>query len=197
MAIGSLSMQIPLQISFRNMDASDAVEADIRDKVGRLDRFYERITSCRVIVEAPHRHHRKGNLYDIRIDITVPGEEIVVQRSGPENQAHEDVYVAVRDAFNAATRRLQDHVRKATGHVKTHEVPVHGTVVRLSREDGYGFIETSEGDEIYFHRNSVVDGSFADLDVGQEVRLVVAYDESEHGAQASTVRPVGKHHLIE
>ena len=120
-----------------------------------------------------------------------------MQRSGPENQAHEDVYVAVRDAFNAATRRLQDHVRKTTGHVKTHEVPVHGTVVRLFREDGYGFIETSEGDEIYFHRNSVVDGSFEDLDVGQEVRLVVAYGESEHGAQASTVKPVGKHHLIE
>jgi ribosomal subunit interface protein len=190
-------MRIPLQISFRNMDASDAVEADIRDKVGRLDRFYERITGCRVIVEAPHRHRHKGNLYDVRIDITVPGEEIVVQRSGPENQAHEDVYVAVRDAFNAATRRLQDHVRKATGHVKTHEVPAHGTVVRLSREERYGFIETSEGDEIYFHWNSVVDGSFEDLDVGQEVRLVVAYDESEHGAQASTVKPVGKHHLIE
>jgi cold shock CspA family protein len=84
-----------------------------------------------------------------------------------------------------------------TGHVKTHEVPVHGTVVRLSREDGYGFIETSEGDEIYFHRNSVVEGSFEDLDVGQEVRLVVAYGESEHGAQASTVKSVGKHHLIE
>jgi ribosomal subunit interface protein len=197
MRLETFSMQIPLQISFRNMDASDAVEADIRDKVGRLDRFYERITSCRVIVEAPHRHHHKGNLYDIRIDITVPGEEIVVQRSGPENQAHEDVYVAVRDAFNAATRRLQDHVRKTTGRVKAHEVPVHGTVVRLFRDKGYGFIETPEGGEIYFHRDSVVDGSFEDLDVGQEVRLVVAYGESEHGAQASTVKPVGKHHVIE
>lgn len=111
-------MQIPLQISFRNMDASDAVEADIRDKVGRLDRFHERITSCRVIVDAPHRHHHKGKLFDVRIDITVPGEEIVVQRSGPENHAHEDVYVAVRDAFNAPTRRLQDHVRRTTGRVK-------------------------------------------------------------------------------
>src|SRR5512144_195558 len=122
-------MQIPLQISFRNMDASEAVEVDIREKVTRLERLYDRITSCRVIVEAPHRHHQKGNLYDVRIDITVPGEEIVVQRSGPENQAHKDVYVAVRDAFNAATRRLQDHVRKTTGRVKTHELPIHGTVV--------------------------------------------------------------------
>ena len=117
MPIGKLNMQIPLQISFRNMDASEAVEADIRDKVGKLERLYDRITGCRVIVEAPHRHRHKGNLYDVRIDITVPGEEIVVQRSGPENRAHEDVYVAVRDAFNAATRRLRRarDIGRATG----------------------------------------------------------------------------------
>jgi cold shock CspA family protein len=81
--------------------------------------------------------------------------------------------------------------------MKAHEVAVHGTIVRLFQDKGCGFIETSEGEEIYFHRNSVVDESFEDLGVGQEVRLVVAYDESEHGAQASTVKPTGKHHLIE
>ncbi len=107
-------MQRALQVAFRNMDASEAVEADIRERVDRLERFCDRITGCRVVVEAPHRHHHKGNLYDIRIDIDVPGEEIVVKRSGPENQAHEDIYVAVRDAFGAATRRLQDHVRKVS-----------------------------------------------------------------------------------
>jgi ribosomal subunit interface protein len=190
-------MQIPLQVSFRNMDPSPAVEVVVREKAARLERFHERITSCRVIIEAPHRHHHKGKLYDVRIDIAIPGEEIVVQRSGAENRAHEDVYVAVRDAFDAATRRLQDYVRQANGRVKAHEVPVHGTVLRLFPNKGYGFIETSEGEEVYFHRNSVVDGSFDDLDVGHEVRLVVAYGESEHGAQASTVRPIGKHHLIE
>jgi ribosomal subunit interface protein len=190
-------MQIPLQVSFRNMDSSPAVEADVRDKAARLERFHERITSCRVVVEAPHRHHRKGMLYDVRLDITVPGEEIVVQRSGPENQAHEDVYVAVRDAFDAARRRLEDHVRRTTGRTKAHEVPLHGTVLRLFPEQGYGFIETAEGEEVYFHRNSVVDAAFEDLEVGDAVRLVVASGESEHGAQASTVRPMGKHHLIE
>jgi ribosomal subunit interface protein len=190
-------MQIPLQVSFRNMDPSSAVEADVREKAARLERFHERITSCRVIVEAPHRRHHKGKLYEVRIDITVPGEEIVVQRSGPENQAHEDIYVAVRDAFNAATRRLQDHVRRMAGQVKTHAVPLHGHVVRMFPDRDFGFIETIEGEEVYFHRNSVVEGSFDALEVGNEVRLVVVYDESEHGAQASTVKPLGKHHVVE
>jgi ribosomal subunit interface protein len=191
-------MQIPLQISFRNMDASEAVEADVREKAARLSQFYERITSCRVVIDAPHHHHHKGNLYDVRIDLTVPGEEIVVQRSGPENQAHEDVYVAVRDAFNAATRRLQDHVRKTTGRMKSHEVPVHGTIVRLLRDKGYGFIETSEGEEIYFHRNSVVDGSFEDLgcrsgrSAGHRLRRERARFTSEH-RQADRQA----HHLID
>ncbi len=190
-------MQRPLQIAFRNMEPSEAVEADIRERVERLERFYDRITGCRVVVEAPHRHQHKGKLYDVRIDIDVPNEAIVVQRSGPENQAHEDVYVSVRDAFGAATRRLQDYVRRAGGRVKVHEAPMHGRVIRLMPEKGYGFIESSEGQEVYFHRNSVVEGSFGDMKVGQEVRIVVANGEGEHGAQASTVRPVGKHHLVD
>jgi cold shock CspA family protein len=189
-------MQRTLQIVFRNMDPSEAVEADVRERAERLERFYDRITGCRVVVQAPHRHHYKGKLYDVRIDIDVPGEAIVVQRSGPENQAHENVYVAVRDAFSAATRRLQDHVRKVGGRVKAHEAAEHGRVVRVFHERGYGFIESADGEEIYFHRNSVVDGSFDAVEVGQEVRMAVAHGESEHGAQASTVRPVGKHHVV-
>jgi ribosomal subunit interface protein len=117
-------MTIPVTIAFRNMDASDFLEAHIRTKVEKLRRVYGRITQCQVVVEAPHRHRWKGKLYHVRIDITVPGEEIVVSRSGPMDQAHEDVYVAVRNAFNGATRRLQDHVRKVTGRVKHHGWPV-------------------------------------------------------------------------
>lgn len=189
-------MQRPLQIAFRNMDPSDAVEADVRDRVDRLERFCDRITGCRVVVQAPHRHQSKGKLYEVRIEIDVPGEAVVVQRSGPENHAHEDVYVAVRDAFDAATRRLQDHVRRIGGYVKSHETPEHGRVVRVFRDRGYGFIESADGEEIYFHRNSLVDGSFEAVEVGHEVRMVVAHGEGEHGAQASTVRLMGKHHVI-
>lgn len=114
-------MQIPLRIAFLNMSRSEAVEADVRKRAARLERFFDHITGCRVVIEAPHRHHRHGKLYDVRIDICVPGMEILVSRNGPHNQAHEDVYVAVRDAFEAATRKLQDYVRVMRGDVKTHE----------------------------------------------------------------------------
>ena len=190
-------MQIPVQVTFRNMDPSDAVEANVREKAGKLERFFDRIISCRVVVEAPHRRHTKGKLYNVRVDIGVPGKEIVVNHSGPKNHAHEDVYVAIRDAFNAAARRLEDHAHKIRGEVKTHEVPPHGKVSRLFPYEGYGFIEMSDGREIYFHKNSVVDGGFAQLEIGHEVRVVLAYGESAEGPQASTVSPIGKHHLIE
>jgi ribosomal subunit interface protein len=112
-------MQIPLQISFRNMDPSPAVEARIRKKAEKLERFHDRIIGCTVVVEAPHRHHHKGKLFNVRVDISVPGKDVVVDRAKPTNHAHEDVYVAIRDAFDAATRRLEDQARKMRGNVKT------------------------------------------------------------------------------
>ncbi|MGI8724925.1 MAG: HPF/RaiA family ribosome-associated protein [Methyloceanibacter sp.] len=116
-------MQAPLNISFRNMDPSEAVETRIREKAEKLERLCDRIVSCEVVVEAPHRNHHKGKLYDVRINLSVPGEDINVGRTGPQNHAHEDVYVALRDAFAAATRQLEDHVRKMRGEVKTHTNP--------------------------------------------------------------------------
>jgi ribosomal subunit interface protein len=117
----SKTMQIPLQISFRHMDPSAAVEAEVRKRVSKLEQFFDRMTSCRVVIEAPHRHHHKGKLYQVRIDITVPGKEIAVAHEGPQNAAHKDVYVAVRDAFNAAGRRIEDHARKIRGEIKKHQ----------------------------------------------------------------------------
>ena len=114
-------MQIPLQISFRNMDPSPAIEAVVREKAAKLDRFFERIVSCGVTIEAPHRRHHKGKLYKVRIDIGMPGKKAVhVTQEGPKNQAHEDVYVAIRDAFDAAVRRVEDHARRLRGDVKSH-----------------------------------------------------------------------------
>ena len=114
-------MQTPLNISFRNMDPSAGIEARVREKAEKLERLYDRIISCEVVVEAPHRNHQKGKLYDVRINLSVPGDDINVGRTGPQNHAHEDVYVAIRDAFAAASRQLEDHVRKMRGDVKTHE----------------------------------------------------------------------------
>lgn len=122
-------MQFPLDISFRNMDPSPAVEARVREKAAKLVRFYDRIISCTVVVEAPHRHHHKGKLYSVHIDISVPGKDLVVDRAKPLDHSHEDVYVAVRDAFNAAGRRLEDYARRMRGDVKTHASPPKGGAV--------------------------------------------------------------------
>jgi ribosomal subunit interface protein len=109
-------MQIPLEIAFKNMDRSDAVEARVREKAEKkFERFAGRITSCRVVVEAPHHHSNHGNCYDVRIDIHVPGEELVVTREG-HDPSHTDVYVAIRDAFDAAVRQLDGHGRRKNGH---------------------------------------------------------------------------------
>ena len=185
----------PVEVSFHNMVHADALEADVRRHAAKLARFRERIVGCRVVVEAPNRHHRNGKLYSVRIDISAPGEDIVVTHQGPRDQAHADPYVAVRDAFDAARRQLEDRARIDRGEVKTHEVPLHGTIRRMLPD--YGFIATSDGREIYFHRNSVVGGGFDALQPGQAVRLSIVHGESASGPQATTVHPVGKHHLID
>jgi cold shock CspA family protein len=132
-------------------------------------------------------------LYRTRIEVTVPQGEVVVTRESPQDHAHEDAYVAVRDAFDAAIRQLEDHMHKLDGRVKHHEPPLlHGRVARFVADREYGFIETSDGQEVYFHRNSVVDGAFDRLRVGDQVRLAVA--EGERGLQASTVHRTGGHH---
>jgi ribosomal subunit interface protein len=114
-------MKLPLQITFRNTDRSEALDAHIQKKADKLDQICDDIISCRVMVEARHRHHHKGNLYHARIDLTVPEREIVVSRDPQDNRAHEDAYVAIRDAFEAARRQLEAHMRKRRGEVKHHE----------------------------------------------------------------------------
>jgi len=188
-------MQLPLQITFRHMAPSPAVEAHIRERADALDRFFGRIMACRVVVEASTRRQHKGKLYHLRVDLTVPGREIVVKRDPSEHHAHEDILVAVRDAFDAARRQLEDHARSSRGDVKAHGTPSHGLVARLVKEEGYGFIRSSEGGEIYMHRNAVVGGGFDALSEGDEVRYVVHEGEGEKGPQATTVVAVGKHHL--
>jgi len=109
-------MQTPLQITIRDIATSEALETHIRDKAKKLDEFFDHIMSCRVVVEIPHKHHHQGKQFNVRIDIGVPGDEIVINRDH-----HEDVYVALRDAFDAAKRLLEDHARKIRGEVKTHQ----------------------------------------------------------------------------
>lgn len=188
-------MQTPLQVTFRNIETSPSVEAKVRERVHELEQFDDRIISCRVMIEAPSQRRREGGLYHVRVDLKLPGKEIVVRRDPPEHQAHEDILVAVRDCFDAVRRQLEDHVRRQRGATKGHEVPSHGRIATLFAEKGYGFIESSDGMEVYFHRNAVTHKGFDRLTVGDEVRFTIHEGEGEKGPQASTVVPIGKHHL--
>jgi len=113
-------MQLPLQITFRNMEPSAAVEDRVRERMKRLEQYYERIMGCRVVVESPHRRRHQGKVFHVRIDLTLPHGELVVNREPEEDHAHEDVFVAIRDAFDAMQRQVQDYARKQRGAVKTH-----------------------------------------------------------------------------
>ena len=187
-------MNIPLEVVFRNMDRSDAIEARVREKVERLQRFADRIMRCRVSVEAPHRHHHQGKLYQVAIEIGVPGKNLIINHAGPANHAHEDVYVAIRDSFSAATRQLEDYVRTRRGKVKSHEAPPHGRITSITPDDGTGLVLMPDGQEVVFNRNSVANDSFDQLEVGTEVRITVAPEQSGEIPRAQHVQPVGRGH---
>jgi ribosomal subunit interface protein len=185
-------METPLQVTFRHMEAIEDAERRCREEVAKLERYHGRITGCHVTVSMPHRRHRAGNHFDIRVDLTVPGGEVVVSRQAPAHAEAEDVQAAIREAFDQARRKLEDLVRRRRGSVKEHETPSHGRVKSLGTD--YGFIATPDGREVYFHRNSILHSGFDRLAIGSEVRFVE--EQGAKGPQASTVRPVGRHHHL-
>jgi len=187
-------VRIPLEIEFRNTERSAEIEADIREHEEQLEEFFDRVTGCRVLLEVPHHHHRKGNLYHVRILVTAPRKELVVDREPPKHRSHEEVHVAIRDAFKAMRRQLEDYVREMRGDVKAHGETPHGKIRRLFPEGGYGFIEAADGREVYFHHLAVLDGAFSKLEVGSEVRFVE--EQGDDGPQASTVTLAGRHHHL-
>jgi ribosomal subunit interface protein len=186
-------MQTDVQITFRDMEPSEAVAARIRERVAKLEQFHRRITSCRVVVEAAKRR-QKATEYQVHIDLTLPGQELAVSRDHAEKKPADDMYVAIRNAFDALERRLKSMADRRRGEVKAHGAPPHGHVVRLFPD--HGFIATADG-EIYFHRNAVAEGGFGQLEVGDEVRFALAPDDGAAGPQASTVHPLGKHKIVE
>lgn len=186
-------MQVPLEIAFKNSEPSESIKAEIEREAKRLEKFYSRITSCHVTVVAPSKH-RHGNPFKIDIRVAMPErKDIIVNKTHEDVKEHEYVTVAIKDAFAAAQRQIEDAAREMRGEVKPHEVEDHGHVAKFLADQDYGFIETPDGREIYFHRNSVLDGAFDRLRVGSEVRFVA--EIGEKGPQASTVRAICKHHL--
>jgi cold shock CspA family protein/ribosome-associated translation inhibitor RaiA len=199
-------MIVPVQTTFRNLDSSAAVASRVQEEANKLERYFDRITSCRVIVEAPHRHHRHGDPFHVRIELGVPGRELVVKHEPTLkreeqgkwhkdleiNGPHKDVYVAIRDAFKAMRRQLQDYVHCLRHDVKTHYPNPHAKVSKLFPKEGYGFIETPDGREIYFHKNSLLNSVFERLKVGDEVFF--SEEVADKGPHATSIHLAGKRH---
>lgn len=196
-------MTLPIQIAFRNTEHSDRIGAKIREEAARLDKFYSSIMSCRVVIEAPEHRRRYGGLHHVRI-VGVPRGELVVKyqpslhssiQQDEEKTAkhfevdvpHKKVEVAICDASRSARRQLQDYARRQRGDIKIHETQ-QGQVVELFPKKGYGFLETADGRQICFHRNSVLHGSFGRIKF--ESNVIFAEEQGEHDPQANTVRIV-------
>jgi ribosome-associated translation inhibitor RaiA/cold shock CspA family protein len=182
-------MQTPLEIAFHNFPSSPRLEVDIRARVGKLERLYERLTACRVSIEARHQQHRTGNVYEVHIVLMVPGQELVVSHElhkGKLRRAEpDDVQGSIRDAFRAAERQLKEFKRRIRGEVKAHDMLLHGEVSQLFPNGDYGFIWTSAGTQLYFHRNSVLGATFDQLTRGVPVHFVES--DGDTGPIASKV----------
>jgi cold shock CspA family protein len=187
-------MQTPVEIEFQGADANPQIQNAIIKHVAQLEERFGRVTAGRVVVRAPGGRHRTGGLYEINIRLALPeGREVNIDRTPQNDERYADFNFALNDAFKRARRQLQDEVRKMQGQVKSHEGPPIGTVKEIDPLGEFGFIETSDGHEIYFHRNSVLGDGFSDLSVGS--RVTFAEEMGDKGPQASTVKPMGKHSL--
>jgi ribosomal subunit interface protein len=180
-------MKIPLQITFKNIQNSEAVEKYIHEKAQKLNEFFADIVSCRVVVEMPHKHHNQGNQFIVSIDLGVPSHEIVVNKDH-----HEDVYIALREAFDAVKRQLKDYVHQLRNEVKNHVPEYIGHVSRIFRKEGFGFIMGEDGTEYYFNRDNIVSSNFEHLNPGDEVKFIE--ETSAERPQAKRIS-IGYHKL--
>jgi cold shock CspA family protein len=187
-------MQTSVQIDYQGIEElPQVVRASIEKNVAKLEQRYGRVTACRVVLKGPSAHHRTGGLYEVNIRLALPdGREVDIARTPKADERHSDLAFAIGDAFKRARRQLQDHVRRLQGQVKHHEGEPSGTVTMLDASGEFGFLQAGDGHEVYFHRNSVLDG-YDRLAIG--TRVVFAEEQGEKGPQASTVKLSGKHQM--
>ncbi|MBD3881421.1 HPF/RaiA family ribosome-associated protein [Phormidium tenue FACHB-886] len=189
-------MQVSPEVTYREVEKTAAIDNLIQEKIAKLERLCSYISNCQIAVEKQHDRPRSGSPYRVRIDLTVPPSHELVADSSPST---EEQYVAldrvIRDAFSKMERQLKDLTQKQreSEHSKDHEAAQDtiALVTKLFPEQGYGFIKNiDDGQEIYFHRNSVAHDDFDRIEVGTGVRYVAV--EGQQGPQASTVQIVNK-----
>ena len=184
-------METRPEIDFQGMEPSPPIRVDVARHVAQLEDRFGRITACRVVIKGPGQHHRNGGPYEIHIHLTLPhSKDVSVAQTAQKDERHADINFALNDAFKRARRQLQDRVKRLQREVKHHEPAPAGKVARIDPSGEFGFIETPDGREIYFHRNSVLNDTFGRLKTGTPVAY--AEEQGEKGPQASTVRPMGK-----
>jgi cold shock CspA family protein len=202
-------MQLTPTVTFRGFTPSPDLELEIRKRIDKLETYYGSMMGCRVLVELVQRRHEAGNRYHVRIDLTVPGEEIVIAhdanlhataeafesakavKADELDPAHKHARVAIREAFDVARRRLQDFARRQRGTVKRPARQPRGTVTQLSPVDEFGYIQAEDGHEVYFQKSSVLSNAFDRLSIGSNVSFVE--EAGEKGPQASTVKVLHPH----
>lgn len=186
---------IDLKIQFIDFAESAAIRSMVQDHVDSLEKMCNKIMSCHVVLSRPHRKLHQGSIYKVKLRLHLPGTEIIIDKDPGKNHAHEDIHIAIRDAFLAARRKVEDYVRIRSGHVKEKIRPLHAKILRINYPEGYGFLLSEDQREIYFHRNSIIRGNFDQLSVGQEVRF--SEGAGENGPQVSSMEVVGQSgHLI-
>jgi len=183
-------MDRPVEVTFRNMPRSEAIEAVVRRETLKLERYAPKIVGCRIAIERPQRFQRQGNAHRVRLFITGAARRpVVVTREPLDSDMHEDLRTIVIGAFKAARRQLQSMIQQQRGDAKPPQEP-RALVVRIFPKEGYGFLKTPDGRELYFHRHSVLHDDYERLAVGTEVRFEES--EGDKGPQASTVQIVNK-----
>lgn len=183
-------MQSEPTITFRNLDSSPAIEQKVRERIVDIEKYHPRITSCDVVIEMPQKPRVSGREFLVQINIRVPGPDIHVARSVSHSEAAGNLDLAIRDAFNAARRMLQDQDREMDIHrVKRHAPVLHGEIDRLFEGEGYGFISGEDGEEYYFSRESIGENGWEKLRVG--TRLKFRAEDGENGPYAANVSVAG------
>ncbi len=185
-------MKVPLELSYRDVKRTDSTDTLIQEQVAKLERVCNYITSCHVVIEQPQKHMSSGNPFRVRIDLTVPpGHELVSKREAGQGDMHDNITAVIRDVFSDMRRQLQVLVEKQRRDVKVHEDPSRTALVsRIFKEEGYGFIESLGGTELYFHKNSVLHDDFDRIEIGTMVRFFP--EMGDKGPQASTIQIVDK-----